>query len=230
MTRKGRIRLLNTYSKTRATDIIEKMRESGAEYTVCFPHWGKEYETRPSIKQKQVAAELAEIGYDCIIGSHSHVLQDYSVFENGTPVAYSLGNILSSLNNAAKAKQLSQYPALCVLTLSRSLSDIRGEVKFIPCRIMKNLGDVPFTVLPFCPEMNKDPLAREALKEAPEKVASYLGVSVHDLELDYCLSEGVFGSDIGSLGEFCKKQYLQEGVLSRKKFSKNSHLLRDLRQ
>lgn len=219
MTRKGRIRLLNTYSKNRAISIIEKMKEMGAEYTVCFPHWGKEYETKPSIKQRNIAAELAEVGYDCIIGSHSHVLQDFSVLEGGIPVVYSLGNILSSLNNAAKAKQLSQYPALCMLTLSRTLSGVKGEISFIPCRIVKNLGDIPYTVLPFCPEMNKDPLAKEALEEAPEKVAGYLGVSVDDLELDYRLPTGAFGSDIASLGEFCKKEYLREGLLAKLKSS-----------
>lgn len=68
-------------------------------------HWGNEYETTPSAAQKELAAQLADLGVDLIIGHHPHVLQPVEVVEtssgNKVTCIYSLGNFVSNQQKAA---------------------------------------------------------------------------------------------------------------------------------
>ena len=65
-----------------------------------YIHWGSEYQLRHNAYQKGVAQWLADLGFDLIIGSHPHVVQDFEVLtsEDGrqVPVIYSLGNLISN--------------------------------------------------------------------------------------------------------------------------------------
>ena len=68
-------------------------------------HWGNEYQTTPSKEQKELAAQLADLGVDLIIGHHPHVLQPVEVVEtaagNKVTCIYSLGNFVSNQQKAA---------------------------------------------------------------------------------------------------------------------------------
>ena len=69
-------------------------------------HWGYEYRHEPNAEQRRLAALMANLGVDLIIGHHPHVLQpmeflpregeDGTLTENATLVVYSLGNFLSA--------------------------------------------------------------------------------------------------------------------------------------
>ena len=64
------------------------------EKIVCVSiHWGDEFMDRPSIRQKQIAQMMTEMGAKLIIGHHPHVVQGIEKI-NGGLVAYSLGNFI----------------------------------------------------------------------------------------------------------------------------------------
>ncbi len=82
--------------------IIEDLQhmESGADLKIVCVHWGAEYQKHSSRSQQQTAQWLADKGFDLIIGSHPHVVQEYTAITASdgrlVPVFYSLGNFLSN--------------------------------------------------------------------------------------------------------------------------------------
>jgi len=81
---------------------ILKAKKSGSDLIVVYFHFGKEYETTPTKKQKYFVKKAIEFGADIIIASHPHVVQpiDFiassnSVFDS-VFVCYSMGNFLSN--------------------------------------------------------------------------------------------------------------------------------------
>ncbi len=150
LTAEGRDVLLNTYSFERAQQIYAAMKKKGAEYVVCFPHWGKEYTDVLSEKQTDIAKELTSIGYDLLAGAHSHVAQKFA-FVNSKPVLYSMGSFISHLNSLGKHGI--EYTVLCHLTLTRNGSKITPSVGFIPCKVMRGYKGIPFSVIPVCAQL-----------------------------------------------------------------------------
>jgi hypothetical protein len=86
---------------SQAVAAIKAARAAGADLVVVMPHWGTEYSTAISARQKSQAAAMIAAGADVILGSHSH-------WTNGiafTPTTrgdaftiYSLGDLLFDLN------------------------------------------------------------------------------------------------------------------------------------
>lgn len=78
---------------------IEKAKEL-ADIVVVLPHWGTEYQDKPSTYQKKFALQMTEAGADLIIGTHPHVPQpvEWITAENGNTSLcyYSLGNYVST--------------------------------------------------------------------------------------------------------------------------------------
>lgn len=78
---------------------IAKAKKSGADLIAVFPHWGIEYQTRPSEAQIALAHEIAAAGADLVIGSHPHVINPAEWVDNQgrkSFIAYSLGNAMSN--------------------------------------------------------------------------------------------------------------------------------------
>ena len=71
-----------------------------ADAVIVFPHWGIEYQTKPSVYQKEWAQAMADAGADLIIGTHPHVCQpiEWLTAEDGSSCLcyYSLGNYVST--------------------------------------------------------------------------------------------------------------------------------------
>lgn len=145
LTTEGKEVLVNTYTYESAQRIYDAMKARGAEYVVCFPHWGKEYTDILSEKQVDIAKGLTEIGYDLVVGAHSHVIQKFKLV-NGKPVVFSLGSLISHLNVTGKTGV--EYTALCHLTLKREGGKLVPDVGFIPCKVAKNYKGIPYSVIP----------------------------------------------------------------------------------
>ena len=64
-------------SENRAATLYAKMREAGAEYIIAFPHWGTEFSSEITEKQYFIADTLTKLGYDCVLGSHAHIVQKF---------------------------------------------------------------------------------------------------------------------------------------------------------
>ena len=77
---------------------IGKAKEQ-ADCVIVSCHWGDEDKHAINDEQRQTAREIAEWGADLIIGTHPHVVQDYTRIEtsDGREVfcAYSIGNFIS---------------------------------------------------------------------------------------------------------------------------------------
>ncbi len=71
-----------------------------ADIVIVFPHWGTEYQTKPSSYQEKFAEQMTEAGADIIIGTHPHVVQPVETItaDNGNTSLcyYSLGNYVST--------------------------------------------------------------------------------------------------------------------------------------
>ncbi|XP_031559487.1 uncharacterized protein LOC116295719 [Actinia tenebrosa] len=73
-------------------------------------HWGIEYFTDPSDRQKKEASHLQSLGVQIIIGAHPHVLEGHTT--NGTQlIAYSLGNALFAPKNKNKLFYCNREPS-----------------------------------------------------------------------------------------------------------------------
>jgi AmmeMemoRadiSam system protein B len=64
-----------------------------SDFLIANIHWGVEYENNFNTKQQELAHALIDMGVDCIIGHHPHVVQGVEVYKN-KPIFYSLGNFI----------------------------------------------------------------------------------------------------------------------------------------
>lgn len=64
-----------------------------ADYVIVHAHWGREYNSRASDRQKELGRALADAGADLVIGHHPHVLESIEVYDD-TVIFYSLGNFI----------------------------------------------------------------------------------------------------------------------------------------
>lgn len=71
---------------------IKDMRQK-TDYLVVFPHWGAEYEHKPTEKQRLLARSWLDAGADAVMGAHPHVVQTIEMYK-GRPIFYSLGNFI----------------------------------------------------------------------------------------------------------------------------------------
>ena len=82
---------------------IAAMRANGADAIVVYIHWGGEYTTSVSDRQKSIAQKLCDLGVDVIAGSHPHVVQAMDLLTSSTDYShrtlcvYSMGTLLSNL-------------------------------------------------------------------------------------------------------------------------------------
>lgn len=146
LTPEGARFLLNDYSAEQAAAILAQARSAGAELVFTCIHWGKENKLVQNQEQEAVAQELADMGYDCIIGSHPHVLQPFALIESGdreVPVFYSMGNFLSHNVTTPKSRSV-----IACMDLKRLENNIEIQCSYIPIYTSKNYGDKKYVVLP----------------------------------------------------------------------------------
>jgi poly-gamma-glutamate capsule biosynthesis protein CapA/YwtB (metallophosphatase superfamily) len=109
-----------------AEKAVRAARETGVVVIVSL-HWGMEYQSAPSLGQKQIAEKLSEAGAALIWGQHPHVLQRAEWVDNGkfghgetengkTLALYSLGNALFDQAGLANTRQ----SALALVTLDKN--------------------------------------------------------------------------------------------------------------
>jgi len=89
----------STKGKKRIKSIIDKLKDK-TDAIIITPHWGKEYVSSASDRQKSVARKWIHMGATAVLGSHPHVLQPMEkvVRADGSEgfVIYSLGNFASN--------------------------------------------------------------------------------------------------------------------------------------
>lgn len=87
------VNLLDTVALRRD---IARAKKLNPDAIIVFTHWGIEYESLPSKREKELTAFCFQQGVRLVIGSHPHVLQPMEWRrESNQFVAYSLGNFVS---------------------------------------------------------------------------------------------------------------------------------------
>lgn len=94
----------STYQKVNKEKILSVMKavqQQKPDITIALLHWGSEYTDGISKSQKTICQLLQENGVDAIIGTHPHYVQQIQFDpENGTLVAYSLGDFIGDVPQA----------------------------------------------------------------------------------------------------------------------------------
>ena len=147
VTPEGNEFLLHDYTKEKAEKIYKQAKKEGADLAICCIHWGKENYPEPHQSQLKYAKELADIGYDAAIGSHSHVLQPYDVVEgekgNKMPVFYCMGNFISHNFDNVKSRAI-----IAVLDCHKTRKGTSVEVSYIPVFTSERYNGKQYVVIP----------------------------------------------------------------------------------
>ena len=147
LTKEGVEFLLNDYSREKAERIAKEARADGAELIFVCIHWGKENKTVQNSEQETIARELVELGYDCIIGSHPHVLQPFDLLEaadgRAIPVFYSMGNFVSHNVNNENARA-----AIACVDLVRGREGIELKCSYVPVYTSDFVDGKKYVVVP----------------------------------------------------------------------------------
>ena len=67
--------------------------KKGHDFVFLNVHWGEEYSTVPTARQKDLAHKFIDAGVDLIVGHHPHVIQPMEIYKE-KPIFYSLGNFI----------------------------------------------------------------------------------------------------------------------------------------
>ncbi|MCI8387617.1 MAG: CapA family protein [Clostridiales bacterium] len=115
-----------------------------SDYVIVVMHSGGQYNRKPDAYTRMLTKLLRDIGADCIIGHHPHVIHGYEN-EGGIPVFYSLGNLYcrpSMCRDITGAK----FSAIPVLTLEKT----DNEVKLTDCVFSIIATVEPENAPPYC--------------------------------------------------------------------------------
>lgn len=140
-------KMLNQFAPEKAQADVTWARERGAEFILCYMHWGNEYIHYPVQEQTEKAQILADAGVDYIVGSHSHCLQvnDNITAKNGkvVPVVYSMGNFITN-----ESKDLCHHSGILQLLLEKTHDGIQVTQWFVPCYIFEEFHAARFGCVP----------------------------------------------------------------------------------
>ena len=147
---------LNYYTKKKAEQDIQNIREAGAEYVIVYMHWGIKNASAIKPSQKDAAQELADLGVDYIVGSHCHLLQKYTTItaQDGrkVPCFYSLGDFQSSIDQITGNRD----SAILRIRLQRDKDGniILKDNKYIACYTYTKYQGKYYITLPLRSKLN----------------------------------------------------------------------------
>ena len=115
----------SNYKKVNSTKIkrvLRNVENAKPDITIALLHWGSEYNDAHNATQESIKNLMFENGVDAIIGTHPHYVQQVTLNEDGTFVAYSLGDLISDAERAGTEYSI-------VLNLEITRNNISGETK-----------------------------------------------------------------------------------------------------
>ncbi len=131
----------NLWPKVGAQGILadaQAAKKDGADFVVVSMHWGSEYVTEPTERQRELARELLESdAVDLILGTHVHVVQPCETI-NGKTVFYGMGNFLSnqSPKTASSLRAETQEGLYATITLSKKDGKVTSsKATYQPTRV-----------------------------------------------------------------------------------------------
>ena len=161
--------LIGKYEPLRFRELVNSLKNDGAEYIIAYQHWGKMNSVTVRNVQHKTAEYMAQCGADLIIGSHPHVMQCAEKIKtaDGREVMcfYSLGNLLSSMKEMRENRE----STIVDLTLTRTDGRITADITCIPVLCEDTSDGYTVTVL--------NGNLTESRKAARERINRILGES-----------------------------------------------------
>lgn len=146
--------LLSHIDFSRIQNDFQALKDHQTDFNIIFLHWGVEYQIRPRPEERKLAQAIADLGFDLIVGSHPHVLQDFSILQSGerkVPVIYSLGNFISNQRRENMGVKRSEDGAMFLCELvKKGENRLIENVRFVPTWVeKKQVGQKSeFTIFP----------------------------------------------------------------------------------
>lgn len=95
---------INKIEKEKIFSDLEEMKKENCDFKVISLHWWAEYREKPSEKQKNLAHEIIDNGWDLILGHHSHILWEIENYK-WKMIYYSLWNFIFDQNWGKTTKE-----------------------------------------------------------------------------------------------------------------------------
>lgn len=144
---------LNYFSEEKIRRDAACARQKGAEFILCYIHWGDDYDDVPNQEQYDILNVLKEQDVDYIMGSHTHDLQRHDVAVSSTgkqiPMMFSMGNFITN-----EPKELCKHTAIMQLMLTKDDASIHVQEKLIPCYVHTQFAGSHYAVIPADPMLN----------------------------------------------------------------------------
>jgi poly-gamma-glutamate synthesis protein (capsule biosynthesis protein) len=184
----GRSWAANTLDVRRVLADARRARAAGADFVVLSLHWGQEYRSAPTPRQRSQARELvASADVDLVLGDHVHVQQPVERI-GGKYVVYGMGNLLSNQSPAAGLPARTQDGAVVTVHVAATSGGGWAAERVVVTPTYCQVG--PYTVWPVGRAL-ADPATPAALRPAlaaslARSTAVYRGYPGHgrDAQLD----------------------------------------------
>lgn len=172
--------MLNRFSEEKLKQDVQAARAAGAEFILCYMHvLGEEYSHTVWQRQRKNAQLVADAGVDCIMGSHTHSIQEYEAVTAAdgrrVPVVHSLGNFITSDGTSMITRKSVIYKL--VLQKTNGKVEIADE-SCIPCRVIEDTLRSAYKVFPT--QRCYRNLPSKLLDDAENEIAQLIG----NLKLD----------------------------------------------
>ena len=115
----------SNYKKVNTTKIKRVLRNAAnqkPDIIIALVHWGSEYNDAHSATQESIKNLLFANGVNAIIGTHPHYVQKMELKDDGTFIAYSLGDLISDAERSG-----TEYSVVLNLEITRN--NMSGETK-----------------------------------------------------------------------------------------------------
>lgn len=182
--------VLNYFSEEKIRRDTAYARKKGAEFILCYIHWGDDYDDVPNQEQYDFLNILKEQDVDYILGSHTHDLQRHDVAVSSTgkkiPMMFSMGNFITS-----EPRELCKHTAILQLMLTNNESGIHLQEKMIPCYVHTEFDGCRYPVVPADPMLNGG-----FFGEKMEQITAYVRNRVGDMP-EFLPTAGI------TLGQVC---------------------------
>lgn len=125
----GRKEGINTLTLENVMSQVENDKKAGAVSVVSI-HWGLEHTNYPAYEHIKLAEKIAQMNQTVIHGHHPHIVQGIQQKDNGSVIAYSLGNAVfdavTSLNKKFRVEMNEQNRKALVLEVEIKDGRIAG--------------------------------------------------------------------------------------------------------
>ena len=140
--------LINTFTYDNLGDLYSRiesnlveMETAGVDYTIAYIHWGNEYQLTESSAQREIAANLCELGIDALIGGHPHVVQPVDVLSNTDGshqmiCLYSVGNHVSNQHREFMDSMPTGHTEDGLMSRLTIEKDYKGNVQLIAADVI----------------------------------------------------------------------------------------------